>query len=796
MISLVLVSHSLPLAESLVTLIQSMTKDSIKIAIAAGIDDPEYPLGTDVIKIKQAIESVYSDDGVLILMDLGSAVISAEMAVEFFDTEQQNRIKLSAAPLVEGAISAAIMASTGASIEVVIKEAQESLKAKLSQLQINDILPNIQESKSSIETPISRIVKVNIVNGLHIRPAAKFVQKANQFTAKIRVKKCNNFSNFINGKSLNQLMLLGIKQGEQIEIETLGEDSVLALNTLQELIEQDLLETETSAKLLNSVTKTQKIFINSDKLQGIPASPGTVIAPGKIYETLLPKITKKISDNPETEWQKLHQVIQNAKQEIENLAKTISTNNDIFEAHLLYLDDPELLTQIKRLIFEKQYTASFAWKTVIDQTITDYQNLENEYLQARVIDLLDLRNRILKILLGGEINSLILEIPSIIIASQLVPSQVAQFNPSQVLGIATVFGSATDHSAIIANLLGIPMVVGLGENLLKLNSNIPLKIDGTNGIIHINPPLEAKVIEPSQLSISLKPAITQDGYKIPLLANIIGIADAQLAMNYGAEGVGLLRTEFLYLDRLTPPTEEEQIEFYQAIANIVKPHPLTIRTADIGGDKFVPYLNLEQEANPFLGKRGIRQSLAETEVFKTQLKAILKVSSEANIRLMLPMVSCLNEIKMVKKLLEEVKQELQQKNITFDQKLPLGIMIEVPSAAIMADKLASEVDFFSIGTNDLTQYLMAADRTNSQVVDLTNGFPPALLRIIAQCVTMAHEKGIKVSVCGQLASSPDAIAILLGLGIDELSINPPMICQISEIITQISLEKVKQSLAI
>ncbi len=788
MVSLVLVSHSLTLAESLVTLIEQMVQDLVKIAVAAGVDDPDHPWGTDVINIQQAIESVYSDDGVLVLMDLGSAVLSAEMAVEFLNPEQQTKVKLSAAPLVEGAIAAAIMASTGASLEVVTTEAQQALNPKLSQLETSQPTPSLEPSKPLSENSLARVIKVNTKDGLHIRPAAKFVKKANEFATEIKVRKRNKSSEFIDGKSLNQLMLLGVKQGEEIEIEAVGENASIALTSLQDVIEQSSLETDGLSTPLTLTLKPQKLPLTRDELRGIPASPGTAIAPGQFYQPTLPEVTEKISQNPETQWQKFQQAIHNAKEQIESLITTNTTNNAIFQAHLIYLDDPDLHKQTKQLIFEQQYTAAFAWKTIIDQTITEYKTLETDYLQARAIDLLDLGQRVLKILLEVEIPPFILDVPSIIIASQLAPSQVTQFNPEQVLGIATAFGSATDHSAIIASLLGIPMVVGVGEDLLKLTPNTPLKIDGTTGVIQLNPSPETAQIEPSYPSISPQPGITRDGHHITLVANIIGVRDAQLAMSHGSQGVGLLRTEFLYLDRRSPPSEAEQVEFYQAIAQIIDPYPLTIRTADLGGDKSVPYLNFEQEANPFLGQRGIRQSLANPDFFKLQLRAILRVSAEFNLRVMLPMISCLEEIKLTKQLIKEVQQELQQEKIPFNETLPLGIMLEVPAAVIIADQLASEVDFFSLGTNDLTQYLMAADRTNPQVINLTTGLPPALLRCIEQSVRIAQEKGIKVSVCGQLASSPDAIPILLGLGVNELSINPPMISQIRDTIAQLSLE--------
>ena len=721
-------------------------------------------------------------------MDLGSAVLSAEMAVEFLNPEQQTKVKLCAAPLVEGAIAASVIAATGANLETVMTEAQQALTAKSSHLQTSNIAPQVELSPQLLTKTYTCILTINNPLGLHLRPAAQFVATANQFTSNIQVKNLTHSSNFVNGKSLNQLMLLGVKSGEKIEVEVKGEDAPLALNKIKELVLNNFGESELLT-LQKDTSKQQKTTATHNELKGIPASPGIVIAPVLHYQQTLPEVKIRTSENPESEWQKLQLALQNARQQIESL--TIR-ENPIFQAHLLYLADPQLRTQAKQLIFEQQQTADRAWKTVIEEAIADYQNLEAEYLQARAIDLLDLGSRVLKILLGIGIIPLNLETPSILIAPQLTPSEVAQFNPQQVLGICTAFGSATDHSAIVASLLGIPMVVGMGTELLKITPHTLLKIDGTTGIITLNPSSEISISEHTQSSPTIKSAITRDGYEIGVVANIIGVGDAQKAIANGAQGVGLLRTEFLYLDRMIPPTEQEQLEFYQAIAQAIAPYPLTIRTVDLGADKIPPYLNLEAEANPFLGCRGIRQSLAQPELFKTQLRAILRVSSQFNLRLMLPMISSITEVRQTKQLLQQAKQELEQEKVPFAPKIPLGIMLEVPAALIMADQLAEEVDFLSIGTNDLTQYLMAADRTNPKVANLAHGLHPALLRLIARSVTIAHQKGIKVSLCGQLASIPDAIATLLALGIDELSINPHMIPQIIKTISELSLQEVKQ----
>ncbi|NEP36904.1 phosphoenolpyruvate--protein phosphotransferase, partial [Moorena sp. SIO3B2] len=326
--------------------------------------------------------------------------------------------------------------------------------------------------------------------------------------------------------------------------------------------------------------------------------------------------------------------------------------------------------------------------------------------------------------------------------------------------------------------------------------------DGTTGQIWVEPSEERK--QELQLQSNSKDelpteVITQDGHKIPLMANVLGEADAKFALDCGAQGIGLLRTEFLYLERLTIPMEEEQLAIYQAIAEIMGTHPLTIRTLDIGGDKPMPFLNLASsdppsarhtpEPNPFLGWRGIRQSLDCPEMLKIQLRAILRGSYGHNIKVMFPMVSSVEEVRAAKEILAEAKAELRQEGYSFNEQMPVGIMVEVPAAVTMADQLAAEVDFFSIGTNDLSQYVMAADRTNPKVAKLADALEPAVLRMIQQTVTVAHQAGIPVSVCGQLASNPVGIPILLGLGVDELSVNPPAIATVMSVISQLTINQ-------
>ncbi|NET82971.1 MAG: phosphoenolpyruvate--protein phosphotransferase [Moorea sp. SIO1F2] len=823
MIGIVIISHSAKLAAGVKELAQQMVQTSVPIAIAAGIDDPQNPFGTDVLQVQAAIESVYSDAGVVVLMDLGSAVLSAEMALEFLDEEQKPKVRLCEAPLVEGAIAAVVQAAAGGDIDQVIAEARSALTAKASQLSVVDstdstdstefdpvggtgILPVVRYATTTKEIHLT----VQNKQGIHARPAAQFVTTANRFNSEIKLQNITKTSNIVNGKSINNVMLLGIQQGDKIVIKAVGEDAELALIALQQLVDNNFGEKLDKAKEdinqnYNSPSNRSldPSSVTLDRLVGIPAAAGIAMGAVIVYQPKLPEIIEEQTDNPQGEWETLQLAIKTAQQQLQHLINTVTKDQaDIFQAHLLYLDDPALVNRAYQIIVDQHLWAGAAWKTVIDETVANYQTLEDSYMQARGNDVIDVGWRVLRLLTNRKETCLDLTEPGILVAADLTPSEVAQLNPIQVLGICCASGSATAHSALIANMLGIPMVVGVGQDVLSLPAGTELAMDGTTGQIWVEPSEEQK--QELQLQSNSKDelpreVITQDGHTIPLMANVLGEADAKLALDCGAQGIGLLRTEFLYLERLTIPMEEEQLATYQAIAEIMGTHPLTIRTLDIGGDKPIPFLNLAssdassdrhtREPNPFLGWRGIRQSLDCPEMLKIQLRAILRGSYGHNIKVMFPMVSSVEEVRAAKEILAEAKAELRQEGHRFNEQMPVGIMVEVPAAVTMADQLAAEVDFFSIGTNDLSQYVMAADRTNPKVAKLADALEPAVLRMIHQTVSVAHQAGITVSVCGQLASNPVGIPILLGLGVDELSVNPPAIATVISVISQLSINQ-------
>ncbi len=801
-IGIVIVSHSKQLALGVRELAAQMVQGQVSIAVAAGIEDPDNPLGTDAIQVYEAIASVFSADGVLVLMDLGSALLSAEMAIEFFSEAQQQKVYLCEAPLVEGAIAAVVAAASGRDIHQVMAEARGALLAKATQLGVvSNSLSLVTPTTTNVKSP-TREIRLIVSNrlGLHARPAAQFVATAARFQSQILVQNLTRNTELVRGDSINQVTTLGVRQGHELLITATGSDADEALAALQALFANNFGEDNVALNSPPAFHHEVTPAIHGE-LSGIAASAGVAIAPVVHYQSTHISITEYHVDDPDIEWQRVQAAIHTAKQEIQAVFSQASlqigdAEAAIFDAQLLFLEDPVLLEAAKERIFEHHINAEAAWQAVVDEVATSYRTLEDSYLQERVDDVVDVGQRVLRLLGGNAPANLHLEEPAILVATDLTPSDTARLDPTKVLGICTTSGSATSHSAIIARTLGIPAVLGVDAQVLHLADGTLMALDGESGKAWVEPEshildlLAAKqeawqTAQQEARATAHQPAITRNGRQVNVFANIGSISDVQVAVASGAEGVGLLRTEFLYLDRTSAPTEEEQLEVYQAIAQVLDNRPLIIRTLDVGGDKPLPYLRVGfSEANPFLGWRGIRFCLDHLDLFKTQLRAILRASVGHQIKIMLPMIASVTEVRAAKVILGEVQAELNQAGISFDAAMKVGIMVEVPSAVAIADQLAAEVDFFSIGTNDLSQYVMASDRTNPRVANLVDALHPAVLRMVQQTIQAAHAAGISVGLCGELAADTLATPILLGLGLDELSVNPQSIPGVKQAIAR------------
>ncbi|MGB9794206.1 phosphoenolpyruvate--protein phosphotransferase [Caldisericum exile] len=536
-------------------------------------------------------------------------------------------------------------------------------------------------------------------------------------------------------------------------------------------------------------------------LKGIPVSKGISLGFAVVYLKRKIEVNNSKDSVPIEEKKKiLEKALEKTKEEIqltyENLKKSNPKEAEIFEAHLLVLEDPTLQEKINKYL-ESQYNLPYAVKSAFEEFIEALQNLQSEYMKERAQDLYDILDSLLRNILNvPKVDLSNLPPQSVVVAEDLTPSDTASLDRKNVLGFITERGGPTSHTAILAEALGIPAIVGVEELFESIHDGDELIIDGTNGDVFVNPTEETKKQytnlkkekeeEEKLLKEKAKEfAYTKGGKRIEVAANIGSPKDVDKALEMGAEGVGLYRTEFLFLDRDTPPTEEEQFEAYKIVAERFKPHPVIIRTLDIGGDKQIPYLNLEKELNPFLGVRAIRLCLKEKDLFKTQLRAILRASAFGNVLIMYPMIAIKDEIIEANKVLNEVKEDLRRENIPFNENIKVGIMVEIPSAALNAEELVDYVDFFSIGTNDLTQYTYASDRTNENLSYLYRPLDSPILKLIKFTVDASHMKGKWTGVCGELAGDPEAIPILVNLGVDELSMSPSKIPEAKRIIRSI-----------
>jgi phosphotransferase system enzyme I (PtsI) len=547
-------------------------------------------------------------------------------------------------------------------------------------------------------------------------------------------------------------------------------------------------------------------------MNGIGVSPGIAIGKAHLLKKQDATLSGVVLSNDAdivTETDKFNNAVTLSVQEVEMMISNYDQSQgkeglEILETHIELLSDPQISEDVIEKISKEKKNANDALIEVIADAVQLFKNMDDEYLSARAADVQDIGNRLLKNLNAStQTAPASYEADTIIITEDLTPSDTISMDTTCVIGFATQVGGRTSHAAIIARSRGIPAVVGCGSTLTAIKDADLLILDGQSGVIIINPDQETveqyrikqeNWLKQSNLLRSLKdtPATTTDGINIKLLANIGDANDMEQAIGFGAEGTGLLRTELLFMGRDALPGEDEQFEFYKAVALKAKGKPVIVRTLDIGGDKQLPYFNFPVEQNPFLGYRAIRICLDRPDIFIVQLKAILRASTFGQLKIMFPMISNIQEVRAAKAILQQAKDELTKAGISYDKNIPVGIMIEIPSAAVTADLLAKEVDFFSIGTNDLCQYTLAVDRMNEQIKDLYDPYNPGVLRLIAYVIEQGHKNNIEVGMCGELASDPKATLLLLGMGLTEFSMSATAIPEIKNIIINSSLPTAKQ----
>lgn len=546
-------------------------------------------------------------------------------------------------------------------------------------------------------------------------------------------------------------------------------------------------------------------------IQGIPVSPG--IAMGKALvlrgeELNVPCVTIDAKEIP-TEIARFEDALTKTRAELLGIRRKISQelgreHSEIFNAHLLILEDRTLIEDVISLIKTERNNTEYAFSQVVQKYFQAFSKIDDEYLRERVADIRDISRRILQNLLH-ETKELLQDLQEqvILISHDLSPSDTAAINRQLVLGFATDVGGPTSHTAIMARSFEIPAVVGLDRISKDVAQGDYLIIDGNHGLVIINPNQPTierykldlkKHIEASRQLDKLKDlkAETLDGYGISLAANIEFPDEIPSVVSHGAEGIGLYRTEYFYLNRRDLPTEDEQFEAYREVAVKMNPQPVTVRTLDLGGDKFLSSLDLPYEMNPFLGWRAIRFCLARVDVFKVQLRAILRASAFGKLKIMYPMISNILELRQANQLLEECRQELDEKKIAYDREMQVGAMIEIPSAALISDVMAEEVDFFSIGTNDLIQYSLAVDRVNEKIAYLYEPTHPAILRLIRVVIENAHKRNVSVATCGEMGGDPAIAILLLGMGIDEISTSPGALPKVKKAVRSVTLAQAQQ----
>jgi phosphoenolpyruvate-protein phosphotransferase len=548
-------------------------------------------------------------------------------------------------------------------------------------------------------------------------------------------------------------------------------------------------------------------------MRGTGASSGIGIGKAVVVRDEKPEVVQVSISDKDKEVKRFEDVLAKITEATMEMAESLANKvggkeAEILNGHVLLLSDPMLSEEIKQKIQNELVNAEFAVDSVYDMYAGMFASMDDELMQQRATDMKDLKVRILKGLLGmADVDVARLPEGSILVAEDLTPSMTAGLNPQTVYGIVTELGGRTSHSAILSRALEIPAVVAISGLLENIHDGDTVCFDGDKGEVVIRPDAdtlaeyekkkEAYLLEKKELeNYKGKPSVTKDGRKVEIVANIGKPEDAQRALEYDAEGVGLFRTEFLFMDRENAPTEEEQFEAYKKVATLMKDKPVIIRTLDIGGDKEIPYLGIEQDENPFLGYRAIRLCLDRKEdLYRPQLRALLRASAFGDIRIMIPLITCVDEIREAKALIREIMEDLDRENIAYNKNIQVGIMVETAASSIMADVFAKEVNFFSIGTNDLTQYTMCVDRGNAKVSYLYSPLNPAVLRSLKRVITSAKEAGIMVGMCGEAAADPLLIPLLLVWGLDEFSMSASSILKSRKLVTNSSiadLEKIEK----
>jgi phosphoenolpyruvate-protein phosphotransferase/dihydroxyacetone kinase phosphotransfer subunit len=782
LVGLVIVSHSRALAKAAVALASEMVHDRpVRIAIAAGLD--EVTLGTDAVRIKEAIEEVDGPEGVVVLMDLGSAVLSAELALDLLqDPEVRDRVILSAAPLVEGLVVAAVAAAGGAGRKEVAAEAHSALMGKAAHLDAPEVMSPPRHADEQAD--VLAVFTVANRHGLHARPAARLVSEMRGLDAQVRLRNMSTGAGPVSAASLSRVATLGALHGHRVQVLASGRQAPEAVDHLLALASRHFDE-----PLEDAATGPVQ------DAGPLPASPGIGIGPVRMLTVAPPPAHVIAPESPAAEWRRVVEAMAEVRREIERLravAREVGPQEArIFDAHLMLLGDEEVLADVRGRL-NSGADALTAWMAALAVVEKQWAELPDAYLRARAEDVRAVGAQLVTALTGAA--ALTLTGPGILVAKELTPGQAAELDRDAVQGIVLAYGSPSSHAAILARSRGIPAVVAAGSGVLGLAEGTVIVIDGATGELVIDPPAATLSLfreRAAQLAAqqtrhraaAAEPACTTDGTHIEVSANLGSSADARAAAADGADGAGLVRTEFLFLNREQGPDAKEQVTEYLAIAEAMPGRRITLRTLDVGGDKPLPYLPMAAEANPFLGHRGIRLSLERGDLMREQLAAICEVARQVPISVMFPMVATVAEIRAARCVLDEAAGPAG-----LPDGLRVGMMVEVPAAALKIETFLPHLDFISIGTNDLTQYTLAAERGNAAVAALSDPLDPGVLSLIRH-VCQAARGRVPVAVCGEAAADESAIAVLLGLGVRELSVSPHSVPSVKARVRGLDLDR-------
>ena len=783
MTGLVVVSHSRALADAAVDLAGEMLHGSdVRIEVAAGLDPTTF--GTDATAIVAAIEAADDGQGVVVLMDLGSAVLSAELALDMLAAEVRDRTLLCPAPLVEGLVVAAVAAAGGAAPADVAAEAVGSLAAKQSHVAVPEPASDAGPGAGTEPDALVAVVKILNAHGLHARPAARLVQEARFFDARVELRNLDTGAGPVPATSLSRVATLGALCGHRVELSATGSQAREARDHLVALAERRFDEAEHAVTDVAPPARSEG---------ALAASPGIAIGPAFLLSSSDVVIPDEVAADPAAEWRRVRGAIAEVRRDLQRIRAISARENGeaearIFDAHLMLLDDTDLVDDVRARI-DAGAAAPRAWADATTQVESQFATVEDVYLRDRAADVHAVGQQVARALTGATPSRI--EGEGILLADDLLPAQVAELDLDRVTGLVLASGSPTSHSAILARARAIPAVVGAGPSVLAVAPGSIVALDGATGELHLDPAddlLDALRVADERARAKAAaaradahlPALTGDRVEVLVGANLGSVEDARAAAANGADVAGLVRTEFLYLGREDPPGVDEQVEVYRAMAQALGGRRLTLRTLDVGGDKPLPFAAQPAEANPFLGMRGIRLALAERSLLEQQLTAFVTVAHETPVSVMFPMVSTVAELADARRCLDDAVTAVGRGR---PDGLQVGIMVEVPAAALKAAAFAPYVDFFSIGTNDLTQYTLAAERGNASVASIGDPLDPAVLQLI-DGVCRAAGDDVLVAVCGELAAEERAAGLLVALGVRELSVAPPSVAAVKQAVRE------------